>query len=105
MIVTEGHKSTWLPAGSFSDRLFNHLCVDFYPSTLLSPPTAAALSHFTHYDSLADDRTGTMEKMLGSYKNVRGGDKKREKIWSLVQIVIFLFFPVKIWKERPYHIH
>ena len=70
--------------------------VDFYPSTLLSPPTAAALSHFTHYDSLADDRTGTMEKMLGSYKNVRGGDKKREKIWSLVQIVIFLFFPVKI---------
>ena len=37
-----------------------------------------------------------MEKMLGTYKNARGGDKKREKIWSLVQIVIFYFFSVKI---------
>ena len=91
MIVTKGHKPTWLPEGSFSDRLII-LCGFLSIHNPVSPPTAAALSHFTHYDSLADDRTGTMEKMLGSYKNVRGGDKKREKIWSLVQIVIFYFF-------------
>ena len=40
-----------------------------------------------------------MEKMLDSYKNARGGDKNREKIWSLVQIVIFYFFSVKKYEK------